>query len=354
MEEPEKREILSQNELREIQRQTKELELYKSMSPYRGFFQEVAFLKKHLLPPEVVQMYAQSIEALKEVQQYTRQIHDAIEPEVQRVLPAVNEILGNYRALTDELRVFGQSLQSIANSIDWHSIMVPGLSEEEKQKRIEAFRQWGAYGWTMIPHASFKYFNVKPTSKKEANKKALDCFRTQKQMENFWQAFEKKEKLKKSDFDEAVMDFNNHCYKSCAMVLYSLIDARTIRLQGKPKENPMTNAKSKRKRFRKSGSAASNMIKKKYDEVHEKDMQTMFFSYLTREGLFYALDVFYKGGDDFKVQPEIMNRNFVDHGMLHRKVRRMDCIQLFLVYYNFLTFEEQLTARDRKELKEIE
>lgn len=49
-----------------------------------------------------------------------------------------------------------------------------------------------------------------------------------------------------------------------------------------------------------------------------------------------------------------MNRNFVDHGMLHRKVRRIDCIQLFLVYYNFLTFEEQLTARDRKELKKIE
>lgn len=51
------------------------------------------------------------------------------------------------------------------------------------------------------------------------------------------QAFEKKEKLKKSDFDEAVVDFNNRRYKSCAMILYSLIDARTIRLQGKPKDN---------------------------------------------------------------------------------------------------------------------
>lgn len=49
-----------------------------------------------------------------------------------------------------------------------------------------------------------------------------------------------------------------------------------------------------------------------------------------------------------------MNRNFVDHGMLHRKVRRMDCIQLFLAYYNFLMFEERLTVEDRKELKGIE
>lgn len=354
MEDSEKNKLLAQNEIQEIQRQANGWNFNKPVNPYRKFFQEVVGIKKPLHPPEIVQGYAQSIKALKEFQLCTRQIHNAIEPEVQRILPAVNEILKNYKELTDEIRIFERSLQSIVNSIDWRLIMVPGLSEEEKQKRIDAFRQWGAYGWTMIPHASFKYFNAKPMSKKEANRKALACFRTKKQMEEFWQAFEKKEKLKKSDFDEAVVDFNNRRYKSCAMILYSLIDARTIRLQGKPKDNPLTDAKNKRKRFRKSGSAASNMIKKKYDQIHEKDMHAMFFSYLAREGLFYALDVFYKGGDDFKEQPDIMNRNFVDHGMLHRKVRRIDCIQLFLVYYNFLTFEEQLTARDRKELKKIE
>ena len=262
MEDSEKNKLLAQNEIQEIQRQANGWNFNKPVNPYRKFFQEVVGIKKPLLPPEIVQGYAQSIKALKEFQLCTRQIHNAIEPEVQRILPAVNEILKNYKELTDEIRIFERSLQSIVNSIDWRLIMVPGLSEEEKQKRIDAFRQWGAYGWTMIPHASFKYFNAKPMSKKEANRKALACFRTKKQMEEFWQAFEKKEKLKKSDFDEAVVDFNNRRYKSCAMILYSLIDARTIRLQGKPKDNPLTDAKNKRKRFRKSGSAASNMIKK--------------------------------------------------------------------------------------------
>ena len=79
-----------------------------------------------------------------------------------------------------------------------------------------------------------------------------------------------------------------------------------------------------------------------------------FFRTWREKDCFTHWMIFYKGGDDFKEQPDIMNRNFVDHGMLHRKVRRIDCIQLFLVYYNFLTFEEQLTARDRKELKKIE
>lgn len=162
MEDSEKNKLLAQNEIQEIQRQANGWNFNKPVNPYRKFFQEVVGIKKPLLPPEIVQGYAQSIKALKEFQLCTRQIHNAIEPEVQRILPAVNEILKNYKELTDEIRIFERSLQSIVNSIDWRLIMVPGLSEEEKQKRIDAFRQWGAYGWTMIPHASFKYFNAKP------------------------------------------------------------------------------------------------------------------------------------------------------------------------------------------------
>ena len=174
-------------------------------------------------------------------------------------------------------------------------------------------------------------------------------------MEEFWKAFDSVEKVKKSDFEEAIKDFDNHCYKSCAMMLYSLIDGRLIRLQGGPKaqkENPDTK-KSKRKPVRYSGASAVNKINSKYNEIHEDEIESWFFSNLTRENIFCALAVLYANGNDFREQPDIMNRNFVDHGMLHRKVRRMDCIQLFLAYYNFLTFENRLTAEDRKELKGI-
>lgn len=142
MEDSEKNKLLAQNEIQEIQRQANGWNFNKPVNPYRKFFQEVVGIKKPLLPPEIVQGYAQSIKALKEFQLCTRQIHNAIEPEVQRILPAVNEILKNYKELTDEIRIFERSLQSIVNSIDWRLIMVPGLSEEEKQKRIDAFRQW--------------------------------------------------------------------------------------------------------------------------------------------------------------------------------------------------------------------
>ena len=46
-------------------------------------------------------------------------------------------------------------------------------------------------------------------------------------------------------------------------------------------------------------------------------------------------EVFEKG-NDFRKQPEVLNRNFLDHGMLTRKVTRKDCVQLFLLYYNIL------------------
>lgn len=192
MEDSEKNKLLAQNEIQEIQRQANGWNFNKPVNPYRKFFQEVVGIKKPLLPPEIVQGYAQSIKALKEFQLCTRQIHNAIEPEVQRILPAVNEILKNYKELTDEIRIFERDAPVDSDiyrlAIDYGS----GALRRGKQKRIDAFRQWGAYGWTMIPHASFKYFNAKPMSKKEANRKALACFRTKKQMEEFGRHLRKK------------------------------------------------------------------------------------------------------------------------------------------------------------------
>ena len=49
-------------------------------------------------------------------------------------------------------------------------------------------------------------------------------------------------------------------------------------------------------------------------------------------------------GDDFKKQPKIVNRNFIGHGMLTSNVKKRDCIQLFLLYYNFLSFFDTISS----------
>ncbi len=334
------------------------LGLSERMNPYHDLIQSIGIATTN--HKEVFEL-AKTIGNVAGTSNFLRLVQPIVNPESLSISKAVASIaatiMGESPTFIRNLKEIQANLGQIINTrIDWNAIVIPGLSEDKKKERIEAFRQWGAYGWTVIPHANFKYFNTAPTSSKEANEKALSCFRTKKQMEEFWKAFDSVEKIKRSDFEEAIKDFDNRCYKSCAMMLYSLIDGRLIRLQGGPKtenENLESAKKTNRKPGRYSGAAAVNRINNKYNEVHEDDIKVCFFSNLTRENLFCALAVLYANGNDFKEQPAVMNRNFVDHGMLHRKVRRMDCIQLFLAYYNFLMFEERLTVEDRKELKGI-
>ena len=53
--------------------------------------------------------------------------------------------------------------------------------------------------------------------------------------------------------------------------------------------------------------------------------------------LISCLYIFYESHQGFQNEPQnVINRNFIMHGMGHRKVLRRDCIQLFLLYYNVL------------------
>ena len=66
---------------------------------------------------------------------------------------------------------------------------------------------------------------------------------------------------------------------------------------------------------------------------------------LSYTNLFACIAEFFAQGNDFKEQPKLANRNFIDHGMLHKDVRRRDCVQLFLLYYNFIEFFDSLEKK---------
>jgi len=66
----------------------------------------------------------------------------------------------------------------------------------------------------------------------------------------------------------------------------------------------------------------------------------MVFHFLTWLGILSAINAFFAKGDDFKLQPIVLGRNWLDHGMLHREVKKMDCIQLFLLLSNWLKVKE--------------
>lgn len=115
------------------------------------------------------------------------------------------------------------------------------------------------------------------------------------------------------------------------MLLFSLIDAKLIRLQRKEDVSEKTKRRC-------SGASAIKKIKQRIET--EQDINETFLLLLSFVNLFACMEVFFEDAKDFKKQPTLINRNFLQHGMLTRKVTKRDCIQLFLLYYNFLEFVE--------------
>lgn len=76
---------------------------------------------------------------------------------------------------------------------------------------------------------------------------------------------------------------------------------------------------------------------------NEQDLEKRFLLLLDYENLFACLNTVFANGGDFRKQPVVINRNFVAHGMMTRRVIRKDCVQLFLLYYNLLMFLEMTT-----------
>lgn len=201
---------------------------------------------------------------------------------------------------------------------------IPSISEERKKKYIETYRLWGSYGWTVNPCINAKtMFVYVPSDKKNADNIALkQC--SGKKMEDIFGTISETKRVKKADFEESVFDYKHKQYKSCALILFSLIDATLIRLQKKSDLGG---------RRREVGLCAVNKAKKRTEADTNTELLFMAVFYTN---LFSCLEKVFEGGKDFKKQPNVINRNFLDHGMLTRKVTRKDCIQLFLLYYNML------------------
>lgn len=207
-------------------------------------------------------------------------------------------------------------------------IKIPSISEKKKQELLEIHRLWGHYGWTINPCADEEtLFSSMPANKKDADIMALkQC--PNKIMEQIFEVLLENKRTKKTDFREAVFDYRHKQYKSCAFILFALIDAILIRLQKK------STLDGKRRNV---GLSAVRDAKKRTEiDVNTEVLYTALFC----TNLFACLQKVFESGNDFRKQPEVINRNFLDHGMLTRKVTKKDCMQLFLLYYNMLKLLE--------------
>ncbi|MCR5332063.1 MAG: hypothetical protein K6E62_12910 [Lachnospiraceae bacterium] len=230
----------------------------------------------------------------------------------------------DFSAMYNSLSHFGDVIADIVGKIHF-----PTITEERKQELLENYRQWGEYGWTINPceEGGNLFNNEPPKLLKDADRMALkNC----NDMEGILGFIRSDKRAKKTDFNEAVASFNDGRYKSCAMIMFSLVDAQLIRLQ--------RNEETCNKR-RSVGAGAIKRVKKRagLDEGEELLWIALFYT-----NVFSCLETMFADGNDFKVQPKIINRNFLDHGMMTGRVSRKSCIQLFLLYYNMLEMLEML------------
>ena len=81
--------------------------------------------------------------------------------------------------------------------------------------------------------------------------------------------------------------------------------------------------------------------RKECDFIIETDIKNTFFTLLSFENIYTCLLKYYESGKNFVTQPEILNRNFLSHGMYTRNVTQRDCKKLFLLYFNWISILER-------------
>ena len=193
-----------------------------------------------------------------------------------------------------------------------------GITEEHKQELIANFQKWGEYGWTRPLGAPPDFFFEPPGSIEEANA-AMRPLCSKTEVERLFEKL-KGQKHRKQDLEEAIACYNDRHYKACALILFGMIDAKMIRKQGCDLD------------YRPVGHKAAKRLQ---DRFERDNKETSFFVMLHYVNVFACLKSFFANANDFKDEPDTINRNFVSHGMARRPVRQRDCIQLFFVLYNF-------------------
>ena len=289
----------------------------------RGVAQKI---KAHLEAGELLQKLKPTLNVIKNVS-------------VPKLSSETMEALNIATRVANEIKMVLQPIQEqIQHVSEWYSawyasvgkeitqtlsqLKIPELSEKRKKEICESYEQWGKYGWSILPNAPFKLFAQRPANQKEANRIALGYCKKDDIEYLSGLLLEGKKGSRKSDLEEALFDFENRKYKSCAMILFALIDSELIRRQNKKEGNRLV------------GERAGNRL---FQEIEDKTkMENYVYSLFAYKNILACFHEIFAKGNNFVRQPDVINRNFLSHGMMTGRVSRKDCVQLFLLYYNLL------------------
>lgn len=271
-----------------------------------------------------------------------KELFSALSSSLTRLDEPVKMLLSNQKNLSESLqplfdsyseqlanirKVFSEQISSFSRSIK--KLDIPILRDDERERLINSFKEWGELGWTPPPKADLFLFGIENANSRNAYK-ILKKHLREEDIEDLFIGLRQLDNIRKSDLEEAIDSFYGKNYKACTLIIFSMIDAKLIRSQLDVNRN--------KRGMRPTGvTAAKNLFKRIEGKYNQ---ESMLFTYLYKTNILSAINSTFKHGNDFEEQPKVINRNFISHGMLHRSVLQKDCIMLFLLLYNFTFYIE--------------
>lgn len=231
-------------------------------------------------------------------------------------------------AAMQSISLLSSALSNIANLSNLYTLNPFNVTSPEKiEQYINAYKQWGYYGWTAFPFMSDQDFQTFPESKEFADQVMFPLC-TKENLFKLVEEIKDYKILSNHDLDEALFCFRKKHYKPCAYMLLSFIERLLIITAKQIK--PTSHAYSGR---------ATKII---YDDIDDKSYDHFEFDLLYCFNTLSCLNTLFESSNNFENEPNHINRHFMMHGMSNRKVSYHDCIKLFLLVYNLVFLSDYL------------
>lgn len=217
--------------------------------------------------------------------------------------------------LSPDLIKLCEKLAAVADALVEEIAQSAGLSEVDTGSPVSNFRKWGRYGWTMLPNEE-TVFSSDPGDIENAN---LIMDKSVSQYGEYLLFDKLKEQCgHQKDLLSAIWCFHAQQYKACSLLLFGMIDSKLITCQSFGEKRRYT------------GGKATDYLNTKLDENYHEFYATRLYQI----NVIACLKMIFSDTNDFKLNPTVINRHLVAHGMFQNSVSWRDCIQLFLLLYN--------------------
>ena len=240
---------------------------------------------------------------------------------------------GVYRAVTQ----FSEKVTNLYDSLNawWndtgiyvckaiYELAAPFYDEEKRQKLIDCYKGWGKFGWTVNSKATSAMFSMLPSTQTEADN-IMQQYCTIENVAEMQQTLIE-HGVNQQDLNEAFLCYKNGMYKASSLILFALIDNKLIGLgYRKTKKNGIPG------RLKVGESAAKTFYEQKQDDFAE----SFLFNNLWFLNIMECLVKLFADTNDFQNDEDMINRNYVSHGMSQRDVTEIDCFKVWSALYSW-------------------